>query len=97
MGSSHISPEDVKATVADAQTILEKMQFAKVAAAALAPQKKMLLGMLPKMAQRAGLSPSSPGYAGFQQKAADLINAALDPEADGGRCGKNLQQCLQQG
>jgi hypothetical protein len=80
LGSSHINPEDAKATVADAQAILEKMQFAKVAVAALAPQRKMLLGLLPKLAQRAGLSPSSPGYADFQQKAAALINAALDPK-----------------
>jgi hypothetical protein len=72
---------DTKATVADADAVLGKMKLGKILEAAMAPQKKMLLNAVQKIASQAGLTPDSgEAYTAFQKKAADLIASALDPK-----------------
>jgi len=81
LGSGHVAAADSKVTAAEAEAVLEKMKFAKIFEAALAPQRKALLDAANKIAAKAGLTAASgEAYTDYQKQAAEIISAAMDAQ-----------------
>ncbi len=83
LAASAASAADVKATIEDAESVLHKMNFQKIMAAALASQKQAMLSMGEKIAN--GANANSKGYdpeayAAYRQKVLDLVQTAMDPK-----------------
>ncbi len=83
LAASAASAADVKATIEDAEVVLQKMHFQKIMAAALASQKQAMQTMGEKIA--GGINANSKGYdpaayAAYRQKVLDLVQTAMDPQ-----------------
>ena len=79
--ASAATGEDVKATVADADAVLRKMNFEKIITSALAAQKQAMMSMSEKLAGGAHAKGfDAAAFAAYQKQAMDLVQSALDPK-----------------
>ena len=79
LSSSKIGVADEKATLADAEAVLNKMKFEEMIGKVLAQQKQTMLGMTKKMmGNPKGMDQAA--YAAFQSKVSDAMYAAMKPD-----------------
>jgi hypothetical protein len=74
-------PAGSKATLADAEAVLQKMDFDRMMSRVLDQQKKAVVGMTKQMSQRMGAtSADAEEFAAFQKKAMDVMFEAMNLE-----------------
>ncbi len=73
---------DVKATLADAEAVLHKMNFERMIERTIEQQRKAMAAMTQQMAARAGAGKGGDpqAMADFQKKVMDVMMSAMDPK-----------------
>ncbi len=81
LASSPATGEDAKATLADAEAVLHKMNFNKMIGKMIEQQKQAMAGMSQQMAASMKLKGVDPqAFADYQKKVMDLVMSSLDPK-----------------
>jgi uncharacterized protein len=79
LASSPATGEDAKATLADAEAVLRKMDFNKMISRVIEQQKQAMANMTRQMAANMkGVDPQA--FADYQKKVMDLVMSSLDPK-----------------
>lgn len=76
LATASIKEVETKATLADAQAVIEKMRFEELIAKTVESQKKGMLGMMRTQAPGRQMTPE---HEAFQAKIMDVMMSALDP------------------
>lgn len=77
LAASHIAAAENKATVADAEAVLQKMHFAKMFTKMMDQQIKAMSGMSKQIAAQLGLNANPDVFAAYQKKSMDLIQSVF--------------------
>jgi hypothetical protein len=82
LGASAAGESDTKATLADAEAVLHKMNFERMIQRTIDQQRKALAAMTQQMAARAGGGKGADpqALADFQRKVMDVLMSAMDPK-----------------
>jgi uncharacterized protein len=81
LSGSPATAGDTKATLADAQALLRKMNFNRMLEKVMDQQKQSMLAMTQKMAAGSGMKGVDPqAFADYQKKVMDTVMSALDPK-----------------
>jgi uncharacterized protein len=80
LAASHIAPDETKATLADAEAVLQKMNFAKMFAKTMNQQMKAMTGMIKQMGMGAGTGADPKIMEEYQKKAFALVQSAMNPQ-----------------
>ncbi|HTJ78077.1 MAG TPA: DUF2059 domain-containing protein [Rariglobus sp.] len=79
LSASKIAVADTKATLADAEAVLNKMKFEDMFGKMLEQQKRSMVGMMKKMTgDMKGVNPED--FAAYQSKVMDTMYATMKPE-----------------